>query len=48
MSKKKQVKEEKQENNQIPIQVGNTEVLKIKILAEIKQELTRIANALEK
>jgi len=48
MSKKKIVKEEKKENNQIQIQTGNVEILKIKILAEIKQELTRIANALEK
>jgi RNA-binding protein YhbY len=47
MTNKKTQVEEKV-NNQIPISVGNTEVLKVKILAEINEQLKRIANALEK
>jgi hypothetical protein len=47
MEKKELKKEVQPEQKQIEIVAGNVEVLKVKVLGEIAQQLSRIANALE-
>jgi len=43
-----EIKKEVQEEPKVQIQLGNTEILKVKLLSDINVQLKRIADALEK